>query len=116
MNGVEIINQVEIIEKQFGCGFAIGGIIGVILAVVAITFSSLDDNVLIDCVFFIFIIVGTGIIFGGIGATITYEEVPTGKYEYQVTISEDVKMTDFLEKYEIVEQNDKIYTVIEKEI
>lgn len=34
---------------------------------------------------------------------------------YKVTISEDVKLTDFYERYEIVEQNGKIYTIRERD-
>ena len=38
------------------------------------------------------------------------------KYEtqYKVTISDEVSMNDFLEKYEIIETEGKIYTVREK--
>ena len=41
--------------------------------------------------------------------------VPTGKYEYQVTINNSVSMTEFYDKYEIVEVEGKIYTIREKE-
>ena len=42
-------------------------------------------------------------------------DVPTGKYDYQVTIDDSVLMVEFTEKYEIVEINGKIYTIREKE-
>lgn len=35
--------------------------------------------------------------------------------KYQVTISDEVKMVDFMDKYDIIETNGKIYTVTEKE-
>ena len=40
----------------------------------------------------------------------------TTKYEtqYKVTISDEVKMDEFCEKYEIIEQDGKIYTVRER--
>ena len=43
------------------------------------------------------------------------EEIPI-EYEtqYKVTISDEVLMNDFLEKYEIIEQDGKIYTIREK--
>lgn len=34
--------------------------------------------------------------------------------QYKVTISDEVPMTEFLERYEIIEQDGKIFTVIEK--
>ena len=35
--------------------------------------------------------------------------------EYKVTISDDVSMTEFYEKYEVVEQSGKIFTVKERD-
>lgn len=34
---------------------------------------------------------------------------------YDVTISDEVKLTEFNEKYEIIEQKGKIYTIREKD-
>lgn len=34
--------------------------------------------------------------------------------QFKVTISDEVKMTEFLEKYEIIDQEGKIYTVRER--
>ena len=62
------------------------------------------------------VIVGTimGILFGvAMGSGL---EIPT-LYEnyYKVTISDEVKMNEFLEKYEIIDQEGKIYTVRERD-
>jgi hypothetical protein len=38
----------------------------------------------------------------------------THKVQYKVTISDEVSMNEFLEKYEIIEQEGKIYTIEEK--
>jgi pyruvate/oxaloacetate carboxyltransferase len=35
--------------------------------------------------------------------------------KYEVTISDEVLLTEFYEKYEVISQNDKIFTVREKE-
>lgn len=40
---------------------------------------------------------------------------PTGKYEYKVTIDDTVPLSEFYEKYEIIEQDGKIFTIREKE-
>lgn len=52
-----------------------------------------------------------GVIFGILPANIT---LPS-EYEthYKVTISDEVSMNDFLERYEILDQEGKIYTVRE---
>lgn len=61
------------------------------------------------------IIVGT--IMGGIfGAIFGFGlETPTGfENQYKVIISDEVSMNDFLARYEIIDQEGKIYTVREK--
>jgi hypothetical protein len=56
-----------------------------------------------------------GSLFGALGGLSEKQAIPK-KYEtyYQVIISDNVNITEFLEKYEIVGQNGKIYTVKEK--
>lgn len=51
------------------------------------------------------------LIFGVFGVGL-YE---TGKYEYKVIIDDSVSMNDFLDKYEIIDQEGKIYIVRERE-
>lgn len=40
----------------------------------------------------------------------------TGRYEYKVAIDDSVSMVEFLEKYEIVSQEGKIYTIRDVEV
>lgn len=42
-------------------------------------------------------------------------EIPTGKYEYQVIIDDNVSLNEFIEKYEIINIDGKLYTIKEKE-
>ena len=57
-----------------------------------------------------------GVIFGPLFGVLLARDTAITEYEthYKVTISEDVKMTEFLERYEIVDQEGKIYTVRER--
>lgn len=115
-NGVEILNQSEIIIHKYGDGLLVGTIVCILIFIIIsllINFRSCIGTELgVLCG------MSCGLIFGGIVGIIvesnTAQEINTGKYQYQITISEDVKMQDFLEKYEIIEQNGKIYTVIER--
>ena len=43
------------------------------------------------------------------------EEQPTGEYQYQVTIDDTVVMSEFYDKYEVIEVEGKIYNIREKE-
>ena len=117
MIGVEILNETQVVaESAFGwTAFWIAGsiifgifiIIGVILSITeGLDFMSWA------------VIVSVGIILGllcGFLLGMGYE-VPT-KYEshYQVIIDDSVLMNDFLDKYEILDQEGKIYTVRERD-
>lgn len=50
-----------------------------------------------------------GVVAATTGTTVEYET------RYKVTISDEVSMNEFLDKYEIIEQEGKIYTVRERE-
>lgn len=116
MEGVEILNQFEVpIEHCFnGAWFWIGfGIVATVACVVGLWeyFSGECSFAIIP----IMIMIG---VFGGVLIGVCcgeVAEVPT-KYEthYQVTITDEVKMTEFNERYEILDQEGKIYTVREK--
>jgi hypothetical protein len=115
MTGVEILATEEVATafafswENFWIGFAIIMFVGFFIGLLASL--SQDD-------FLGLVIGGTlGAIFGVIvGVGIGVDGLPT-EYEtqYKVTISDEVSMNDFLEKYEIVDQEGKIYTVREIE-
>ena len=53
-----------------------------------------------------------------IGITVvasTIKNKESGRYMYECLISEDVTLTEFYEKYNIVDVNGKIWTIYEKE-
>ena len=117
MNGVEILNETQVVaESAFGwtAFWIFGSIIFGLFIVTGIILSIAEG---IDFVSWA-VIVSVGIILGllcgflfGLG-----HEVPT-KYEshYQVIIDDSVLMNDFLDKYEILDQEGKIYTVRERD-
>ena len=116
MKGVEILNQFEVVtESAFnmqafwitvGIVTLIGAIIGVFLFI-----SDECDWLVIPSMLILFAVGGALI---GILSGMAFN-TPT-KYEthYQVTITDEVKMTEFNERYEILDQEGKIYTVREK--
>lgn len=114
MTGVEILATNEVATafafnwENFWIAFAIVTLLGGFIGLLA-SLSSED---------FACIVIGLilGAVFGTIlGAGICANSLPT-KYEtqYKVTISDEVQMNDFLEHYEIVSQEGKIYTVRER--
>ena len=114
MTGVEILTTIEVGTAFAFCWAAFWGIfigavvIGAIIA--TIHYLSVRD----ECVFVALIPISfMGLIFGallgiGMGETTEYET------QYKVTISDEVNFNEFVEKYEIIEQDGKIYTVRER--
>jgi hypothetical protein len=116
MEGVEILNQFEVVTKSafnmqsFWITVGIVTLIGAIIGVFLFIFDECDCLVISSML--ILFAVGGALI--GILSGISFS-TPT-KYEtrYQVTITDEVKMTEFNERYEILDQEGKIYTVREK--
>ena len=52
------------------------------------------------------------VVCGGCSDTFT---VPTGKFQYEVLISDDTSFAEVIEKYDIIEQRGEIFVVEEKE-
>ena len=116
MTGVEILAVSEIVvDTTFNLMPAIGAF--------AITFGIFILSGLLLSLFFedwsnmVITAIG-GIIFGVAFGVVTgsCEGIPT-EYEtrYKVIISDEVSINDFLERYEILDQEGKIYTVRERD-
>ena len=114
MNGVEILAIEEVVAEQafnWQAFFIAFGISFVFLTLIGLAVNSVTkgyDDLLIGMFL--------GVIFGCIFGTLfgSVMQIPT-EYEtqYKVAISDEVQMNDFLSRYEIVNQEGKIYTVRE---
>lgn len=115
MNGVEILATEKVVsETAFNwTGFWISvitlGILFIIFAILEIYSGDIGMAVFT-------IMMGTvvtlvfGTLMGGI------ESKPVAyKTRYKVTISDEVKMNEFYERYKVIDQESKIYTVEERE-
>lgn len=115
MTGVEVLAQQEVAVEHAYCwpAFLItAGIIVVVFAVVGIVLSirEYDWMDLIACVL-------AGVFFGAVtGALLgTVFQTPTAyKTQYKVVISDEVPMNEFYERYEVISQEGKIYTIRER--
>lgn len=107
MTGVEILSMSPIMHWEswtFIVAFAATIIIGIIAGILC---RDVGSGFLFAIITFII----CALIFGGLGVG-SYE---TGKYKYKVTIDDSVSMNEFLDRYEILDQEGKIYTVKERE-
>lgn len=115
MTGIEILATQEVVTKfifnwtAFGIAF---GIIFGILILTGILVSLYDGdwkNLLVGAICGL----GFGLLFSPyFGAALRTPEAY--ETQYKVTISDEMPMNEFLEKYEIVDQEGKIYTIREK--
>ena len=115
MEGVQFLLKDPVYVTEYSWGFSWAGLI--LLGFVIITlicfydmFKSKDSTGIIPltilfivCAFFSYAAFSTG----------TETEVYSHS-EYQVTISEDVKLKEFMENYEIVDVKGEIYTIVIK--
>ena len=114
MTGVEILNEYVVNATQewvfVVCGL---GIIGVIICAMIVK-NSISE--IVECICLTIAII-LGITSVALVITNTYTDCfkEYSHTEYKVTIDDSVSMNEFLDKYEILDQEGKIYTVKEKE-
>lgn len=119
MNGVEILNVTEhaIMEPAWSWPMFFGLLVG-IFALCTVTGTIIG---LKECEYEAGVIAGviaglvTALILSPLlTAALSKKEVGTETH-YKVTIDDSVSMNEFLDKYEILDQEGKIYTVKERE-
>lgn len=114
MTGVEILAMNEVVTAyEFNWYVYFGVIIVVTVLMVLASVFNLRYVGIED------IVVGAivGIVFGAILGLFPANNITPSEYEtqYKITISDEVSMNDFLERYEIINQEGKIYTVRERD-
>lgn len=114
MTGVEILNEYAVYATQVWVAtVGILALIGGIIFLFAFGFSKCDVATWVNLVcmivcfatFFILVVIDN--------YTDHFKEY--SHTEYKVTIDDSVSMNDFMDKYEILDQEGKIYTVKERE-
>lgn len=115
MNGIEILSQCEVVAAT-ACNtnaVRIGVITTIVVIIIIGAFVAWNQ----DDVSYIILFILLGLVLSGITAVMiaSTTSYPTA-YEthYKVTIDDTVSMNEFNEKYEIISQEGKIYTVREK--
>ena len=117
MNGVEILNQTTVYETDVYWWIlilctSIGLLIGLIISIYNWVQYGFDAPFILLTV--VLTVVGAWI--GVLFMCLTEYKTDTVDYiEYKVTISDEVNFNNFSDKYEILDQEGKIYTVKERE-
>ena len=111
MNGVEILSSETIyntILPEYCIGIGLGfGLIFIVLCAMCLAY----EKYLVSILTALFVIVS--IVIAALSGT--YSNTDIHHIELKVTIDDSVSMNEFLDKYEILDQEGKIYTVKERE-
>lgn len=111
MNGVEILSSTTYYNTILPAWCFFVGLAGAIAFAIIFSLCLVDNRGRLATITGLIMIVLTTISCLGIiknSADIAY-------IEYKVTIDDSVSMTEFMDKYEIIDQEGKIYTVKERE-
>lgn len=114
IEGIEVLNKVEITKEVLlnwvapACVtvIVVCFLIGILAAILA------KDPIAILAFLFIGVFICVLILGAG---SMNSQEVPTGRYRYEVTISDTANFKEIYEKYDVVEQRGDIYVLEEKE-
>lgn len=115
MNGIEILSTAEVATASaFNWEFAGWLFLGLVAAGVIV--GAIFGIVFEDWYVFVVVLATfacVGLMIGTVGGLT--EPVPTAyETQYKITVSDEVSMIEFNEKYEIISQEGKIYTVRER--
>lgn len=108
MEGIEILQTLEV--ARYNDGFIALFIIAIILFTVFI-FAMLSNKVF-DAASFV---IGSVLLVLVIGFGILYKNSKTLHTEYIVTVDQSVNVVEFFDKYEVIEHEDKLWRIKEKE-
>lgn len=115
MSGVKILSIIENPINIFnGTAAAIGFIISFIICLACGIYITAESGEYVAGASLVFAGIIYGIILGFQIGTIFATESGEVETTYKVLISDEVLMNDFMDKYEIIDQEGKIYTVRER--
>lgn len=114
MEGITILDTITI--AQTALGWSWGGLVFAILVVISLTIYTISlskgTSALIPIAAFLISLCFSGLSAYYFGTAVELPDI----VQHKVLIDESVNLLDFYEKYDIVEQEGKIFTIQEKEV
>lgn len=108
LNGVEILSQEVIPVMKLHYDWKIIAVT-LLVMILVYTLASILFNDMIGLILAFFVVLI------GMYMDCTTKDKVSEYIRYKVTISEDVNFVEFTERYEVLEQDDKIYTIRERD-
>lgn len=117
MTGIEILAIQEVATKfafnwsafwiTFGIIFGISLFVGIIISLDSDDWSNSLCGIIVGIII--------GLFFGAMVGDVMLHTPTAYETQHKVTVSDEVPMNEFLEKYEIIDQEGKIYTITERQ-
>lgn len=114
LEGIDVLNK-TMTTDTCGWAFVIMAICVSVLIVSLIGFiicAGLDAFGIANICFWVLI----ASVFATLLVAMINPQTATGRYRYEVTIDDSVSFLDLQEKYDVVEQNGRIWTIEDKEV
>lgn len=116
ITGIELLHKTEIIETTPNSGLLLLTLVAFAVCLVALLICATTDADCRDAISIIcFVILFVGI-FSMVLSFIFPDKVPTGRYEYEVYVSENADVVQLYKNYEFVECRGNIYTFRDPEV
>ena len=115
LDGITVLNSYEVVTKTAFSwdGFWIGILIAALIALIGA--FVVCDNSEDFLIMFAVVCIAFGLFLGSLFGKIITPKPIEYTAEYEVTVSDDVSMNDFYNRYDIIEQRGEIYVIREKE-
>lgn len=114
LKGIEILNKIPIVETPIWFGFLVILLSFVALSFLCILLASIELRNLPLAIISAVLIIASMVFL-----VLSNEQVgsiDTGRYRYEVTIDDNVSFVDLQERYDVIEQHGKIWTIEYKEV
>lgn len=118
LNGIEVLNKVELTDKITPISYVIALIGFLMVFIISLIISLACYFKRVNHTKWVILVILFGLITWFISLTpenLYTQKVPNGECQYQVTISDNVSMVEFNERYEVIDIDGKILTIVEKD-
>ena len=110
MNGVEILSENAIYNGIIPAWMGVVGFILIFVGVIVVACGGADNSLPLIIIGMVGVVIGITLFV----LALSPNKNNVNYIEYKVTIDDSVSMNEFLDKYEILDQEGKIYTVKER--
>lgn len=112
IEGIDILNKAMIKDTpDWASLVAALSLACVVIFLSLVVMAIQEDELLLVFIFGILLLISGGLLWFSADH---FDSIDTGRYRYEGVVNDDISLTDFYEKYNVVEQNGRLWTIEEK--